>query len=278
MRRWMIMAGAALLAACSATPQGTEPQVLVDRSALTVQEILGDGNDRLDAASLLRRARGALICPRSFRVAFFAGGEGGGCVLLGRDAAGSWSSPAFYGVGAGSIGFQAGIQDSQTLLLLMNERALNAIIDGQFKFGADASLAVAHVGGSVEAATTTALGADILSFSRSRGLFAGLAIEGAVVNAQPAWNSAYYGREVTPRDIVVNMVAHNPAADPLRGALLRFGQGSGARAMPAPAPMADVAPGPQPIVPMSAVPAAPTRRGPVTGGGGVSRAPLAPIR
>lgn len=257
MRRWMMVAGAVLLSACAGSPQGNAPQALVDRSALTVQEILAEENDRLDAASLLRRARGAVVCPRSFRVAFFAGGEGGGCVLLGRDAAGSWSSPAFYAVGSGSLGFQAGIQDSQTLLLLMNERALNAIIEGQFKFGADASLAVAHVGGSVEAATTTALGADILSFSRSRGLFAGLAFEGSVLQPQGQWNAAYYGREATPRQIVVEMTVHNPGADPLRAALLRHGGGAAA----APPPVAGPA-------------AAPARR-PVTGGG-VSRAPLPP--
>lgn len=231
MRLVILAATAALLAACAGgTPSGNAPQSLVDRSALTVQDILSSENDRMDAASVLRRARGALICPQSFRAAFFAGGSGGSCVLVGRDAAGSWSSPAFYGVGAGSIGFQAGIQDSQTLLLLMNDRALHAAIDNQFTLGADASLAIAHLGGSVEGATTTNLGADILAFSRSRGLFAGLALEGQVLTPKPEWNAAYYGREVAARDIVINMSAHNPGADPLRAALLRFGGQSAAAA------------------------------------------------
>lgn len=238
MRFIILAAAAALLSACAGSPAGNAPQSLVDRSALSVQEILSEENDRLDAASVLRRARGAVICPRSFRAAFFAGGSGGNCVLVGRDAAGSWSSPAFYAVGTGSIGFQAGIQDSQTLLLLMNDRALTAIIDRQFKFGADASLAIAHLGGSVEGATTTALGADILSFSRSRGLFAGLALEGSVLNAMPDWNAAYYGREVSTRDIVVSMTAHNPGADPLRAALMRYG------GQPAATPVAAAAPPP----------------------------------
>lgn len=221
------------LSACSGAPTGSAPQALVDRSALTVQEILTEENDRLDAASILRRARGALICPRTFSAAFFAGGEGGDCVLVGRDAAGSWSSPAFFAVGSGSFGLQAGIRDSQTLLLLMSERAMSSVINNNFRFGADASLAVAHVGGSVEAATTTNLGADILAFSRSRGLFAGLSLEGTVMDPRPDWNAAYYGREVTPRDIVVNMAVHNPGADPLRAALMRFG-GQPGPAMPPP--------------------------------------------
>ncbi|MBY0339106.1 MAG: lipid-binding SYLF domain-containing protein, partial [Acetobacteraceae bacterium] len=224
----MFLAGLLLLGACSTTPSRTDPQALVDRSALTVQDLLGEGNDRLDAASLLRRAKGALICPQTFRVSFFAGGEGGACVLVGRDAAGSWSSPAFLGIGAASIGFQFGIQDSQTLMLIMNERALNSVLNDQFRLGADASVAVAHVGGSVEGATTTNLGADIVAFSRNRGLFAGVSIEGTVMNPLPAWNAAYYGREVTARDVIINMAAHNPGADPLRAALLRFGQGEAA--------------------------------------------------
>ncbi len=214
-----------LAAACSHTPQPSDPQALVDRSALAVQELLGDGNDALSAANLLRRAKGAMVCPQTFRAGFFFGGEGGTCVLLGRDAAGSWSSPAFYGVGGGSFGFQAGVQDSQTLLLIMSERALNAVLDSQFRVGADASLAVAHLGGSVEGATTANLGADIIAFSRSRGAFAGLTLEGTLMSSFSEWNRAYYGREVAAREIVVQMAVHNPGADPLRGALLRFGQG-----------------------------------------------------
>ncbi len=263
MRLIILAATAALLSACAGAPTGNAPQTLVDRSALTVQDILSAENDRLDAASVLRRARGAVVCPQSFRAAFFAGGAGGNCVLVGRDAGGSWSSPAFYAVGSGSIGFQAGIQDSQTLLLLMSDRALNAVIDNQFKFGADASLAIAHLGGSVEAATTTNIGADILAFSRSRGLFAGLALEGSVLNSMGEWNAAYYGREVTARDLVQNMAAHNPGADPLRAALIRFG-GQPTAVEPPPRP------------PAAIPPAARTTR-PVTGGG-VSRAPLAPPR
>lgn len=259
--RLIILAALAALSACSGAPTGNAPQALVDRSALTVQEILADGNDRLNAASILRRARGALICPRTFSAAFFAGGEGGDCVLVGRDAAGSWSSPAFYAAGSGSFGLQAGIRDSQTLLLLMSERAMNAVIQSQFRFGADASLAVAHVGGSVEAATTTNLGADILAFSRSRGLFAGISLEGTVMDPRPDWNAAYYGRPVEPRDIVISMAAHNPGADPLRAALMRFG---GTPAAAAPPRMAD---GPPPI---TSTPYRPS------GSGGVGRDSLPP--
>ena len=102
MRRLMMRRLAALglalaaLAGCAGGPPGAgEEQALVDRATLSVQEILGEGNDKMNAQSLLRRARAAIVCPRIFRAGFFFGGEGGGCVLLSRDAAGSWSSPAF---------------------------------------------------------------------------------------------------------------------------------------------------------------------------------------
>jgi hypothetical protein len=178
----------------------------------------------------------------------------------------------------GSFGFQAGIQDSQTLLLLMNDRALNALMDSQFKVGADASLAIANVGGSVEAGATTALGADILAFSRSRGLFAGLALEGSVLTAQSEWNRAYYGREVSPRDIVVAMNAHNPGADPLRAALLRFGQGAGqgSRGAGAARPASEIEPIASPPSGGAVIPAAPTRAGRATGAVGRQALPPPP--
>ncbi|MBV1795997.1 lipid-binding SYLF domain-containing protein [Siccirubricoccus sp. G192] len=256
----------AALGGCAGTPSGGEEQTLVDRATLSVQEILGGGNDQLNATAMLRRARAAMVCPRIFRAGFFFGGEGGGCVLLGRDAAGSWSSPAFYSLGSGSFGLQAGIQDMQVLMLIMNDKALNAVLDSQFKFGADASIAVATVGGSVEAATTAAVGADILVFARARGLYAGLTLEGSLLSARSEWNRAYYGQDVSPRQIVVAMAVHNPGADPLRAVLMRFGSRGGAATAPAFAPAA-AAPGPGPIMPMQAAPS-----------GAVQRSTLPPMR
>jgi len=241
MRRLMMRRLAAMgfaltvLAGCSGTPTAGEEQALVDRATLSVQEILGEGNDRMNATSMLRRARAAVICPRIFRAGFFFGGEGGGCVLVGRDAAGSWSSPAFYTLGSGSFGLQAGIQDLQILMLIMNDKALNAVLDSQMKLGADASLAVASVGGSISGATTAAVGGDIVAFARARGLFAGLTLEGSVLSARSEWNRNYYRQEVGPREIVVAMRAHNPGADPLRAVLMRFGAGGAPAAAAAPA-------------------------------------------
>jgi lipid-binding SYLF domain-containing protein len=212
------------LASCSGTPSQGEEQALVDRSTLTVQEMLGSGNDAMNAASLLRRARGVVVCPQIFRAGlFFAGGEGGGCVLLGRDAAGGWSSPAFYTLGSASFGLVMGVQDAQVIMLIMNDRALNALLDSQFKFGAGAALTVATIGGGVQGSITSAVGADIVAFSRSRGLYGGITLDGSLLTSRGEWNRGYYGREVSGRDIVRAMSVHNPGADPLRAVLMRYG-------------------------------------------------------
>ena len=202
-----------------------EAQALVDNATLAVQEMLttGDPAAIADAQRLLRRARAALVCPRIFRAGFILGGEAGGCVLLARDAAGSWSSPAFYGLASGSLGLQLGVQDMQVLMLVMSDAGLAALMDSQFKLGADASVAVATIGAGLEGSTTSAGGADIVALARTRGLFAGIALEGSLLTNRSEWNRAYYGREASPRQVVVAMQAHNPGADPLRAVLMRFG-------------------------------------------------------
>lgn len=200
----------------------TEQQALVDRATLAVQEVMSD-NDPQAFVRLLKRSRAVLVCPRVFRAGFFVGGEGGGCVLSARDGAGSWSSPAFMALGSGSVGLQIGVSDSQVVMMIVTEKGLNAVLDSQFKFGADAQIAVATVGAGIEGATTAAVGADIVTWSRSRGLFAGAALEGSLLAARSEWNKAYYGRDVSPRQIVIGMEVHNPGADPLRQILMQFG-------------------------------------------------------
>ncbi|MCK8786809.1 lipid-binding SYLF domain-containing protein [Roseomonas sp. NAR14] len=222
-----------------------EQQALVDRATLAVQEMLGYGNDAANAADTLRRARAVMVCPRIFRAGFIFGGEGGDCALLARDANGSWSSPAFYTMGSASIGLTAGIQEMELMMLIMTERGLRAVMDSQFKIGGDASIAVATLGGSVQGATTAAIGADILAYARSRGLFASLSLSGSILSSRSSWNRAYYGKEVGPQQIVIGMEAHNPGADPLRAVLTRYGsRQAAAEARPLlPPPVAGGAPG-----------------------------------
>jgi lipid-binding SYLF domain-containing protein len=189
-----------------------------------------------DPRIMLQRARGVMICPRVFKAGFILGGEGGACVLLARAGNGTWSYPAFYGMGSGSVGFQIGIQDSQFVMLIMTEKGLHAVLDSQFKLGADASLAIATIGAGVQGSTTGALGADIIAFSQSRGLYGGISIEGSLMGVRSESNRAYYGRDLATRQIVIDMQAANPGADPLREVLTRYGASQQAAAPPPPPP------------------------------------------
>jgi lipid-binding SYLF domain-containing protein len=246
-----------LLAPCPAHAQGEE-QTLVDRSTLALQEMMNQSVSE-DPRVMLQRSRGVMICPRVFKAGFILGGEGGACVLLARAGNGTWSYPAFYGMGSGSVGLQIGIQDSQFIMMIMTERGLHAILDSQFKLGADASLAIATIGAGVQGSTTGALGADIIAFSQSRGLFGGISIEGSLMGARSEWNRAYYGRDIGTRQIVIEMQASNPGADPLREVLTRYGTGE-TRQVAAPPPAAYQPPPPAAGTPTQLQPRAPVQQ------------------
>jgi lipid-binding SYLF domain-containing protein len=233
----MLLAAAALavlpwLAPHPAFAQGDE-QTLVDRSTLALQEMMNQTVSQ-DPKVMLQRSRAVMICPRVFKAGFILGGEGGACALLARAANGTWSYPAFYGMGSGSFGLQIGIQDSQFIMLIMTEKGLQAVLDSQFKLGADASIAIATFGAGIQGSTTGALGADIVAFSQARGLFGGISIEGSLMGARSEWNRAYYGRDIGTRQIVIEMQATNPGADPLREVLTRFGTRVAQAAAPPP--------------------------------------------
>ncbi|MBW4022609.1 MAG: lipid-binding SYLF domain-containing protein [Proteobacteria bacterium] len=214
---------APLLASCtSGGPGSGAQQDIVDRSTLALQEILNSTQSR-DVVDTLRSARAVIICPQVFKAGFVIGGSGGNCVLMARAAGGSWSDPAFYKIGSGSFGAQVGIQDAEVMIMIMNDRALNAVMQNHFKIGGDASLAFASVGAGVGGATTTALRADIVSFSRTRGLYAGVSIEGSVLSPDTESDTAYYGQPYNAPQIVVQMMANNPGANPLRATLSRYG-------------------------------------------------------
>jgi lipid-binding SYLF domain-containing protein len=214
-------------------------QELVDRATLAAQEVLS-GKEGHDARALLPRARAVMICPRVFRAGFLFAGEGGGCVLLARGGQGTWSSPAFYSIGSGSVGLQAGVQDAEVMMLILTDNGLRSVLDNQFKVGGNASVALVTIGGGVQGSTTTNLNADIVAFERPRGFFAGFSIEGSVMSADTWGDQVYYNQPVGSVDVVMAMRVNNPAADPLRGVLMRYGSGQSPAAPPAlPPPVAN---------------------------------------
>ena len=168
-------------------------------------------------------ARAVMILPAIVKAGFFFGAEGGSGVLMARNADGTWGYPAFYTLGAASIGLQFGIQDTETILVIRNEGALKSIIKDQGKFGADLGVTFGVVGAGMEASTTTNLRADILAFTNAKvGAFAGASLEGAVLARRRDMNEAFYGQGATPEAIIFGGRYKNPKADPLRSALARF--------------------------------------------------------
>jgi lipid-binding SYLF domain-containing protein len=254
----IVLAAALALVPLAARAQ-LEQQGVVDRATLTVQDLMAEPSGA-DFRSTLKQARAVMICPQVFRAAFIFGGSGGDCVLSARDGAGSWSYPAFYGIGSGSAGLQAGIQDSELLMMILTQKGLAAVMDSQFKLGADASVSIATIGAGVEGATTAGLGADIVVAAKARGLYAGISLQGSVMTTRTSWNRLYYGRDLAARQIVMDMEVRNPGADPLREVLTRYGGSGTAISSAAQMPSAPPSASPDGMSSGSPVPLAPVQQ------------------
>jgi SH3 domain-containing YSC84-like protein 1 len=162
------------------------------------------------------RAKAVLIAPQIVKAGFILGGSGGRAVLIARDPqTGRWMGPAFYNLGAASVGFQAGMSWSESVSLIMTQRGLDSLLSNSFKIGGDASVAAGPVG----AGAKSDLMADIIAFSRSKGIYGGLNLDGSIVSPENSWNDLYYGRSVTPTDIIVRGTVHNQQADALVAAV-----------------------------------------------------------
>lgn len=198
-----------------------EQQVLVAEAKVTVERIKIDPDYEI-VKELLAKSYGAIVFPSLVKVGLIIGGEGGPGVLLRRDfETGRWGYPAFYDLASGSIGFQAGITESEVLLIIMTAKGLELAMNDKVTLGADAKIAVGPIGGGAEAASTTNLDADIYSFAKAEGLFAGVSLEGAVLVPDQDAHEAYYGKRYTARQIVFDEVARNEDADGLRDALVK---------------------------------------------------------
>ncbi len=190
-----------------------EEQATVDHAVGTLQDLRHD-KEFGNARDLLHRARAVLIAPRIFKAGFFFGGEGGRALMMARDASG-WSNPAFYTVGSASFGLQIGAQESEMIMFIMTDRALQALMRNNFKIGANAGIAVATLGSTVEGATTTNAGADIVVWASSSGIYAGISLDGTVIEPNVDANSNFYGRIVTSNDIIIRRDVRSVAAEPL---------------------------------------------------------------
>jgi lipid-binding SYLF domain-containing protein len=226
MRRILMVAVAALALAVPQLARASDEQQAVDDATNAVQRLSTDQGAASSVRDLLHRARGVMIIPTLVKGGFIVGGQGGTGLLLSRDQkTGNWSYPAFYSMGAGSFGLQIGLEVSKIMLIIMNDKALDAMMQDEFKIGAEAGIAVVTLGAGAEASTTAAGGADIYAVAESAGLFGGIAIQGGIVKPRVEQDHAYYGRNVTAQDIVLRRAAKNPGADKLRAELRRVAGG-----------------------------------------------------
>jgi lipid-binding SYLF domain-containing protein len=175
----------------------------IGESANVMKEILGmpDGIPK----DLLNKADCLIIYPSVKKAAFIVGGSYGRGLITcrkGQDFSGSWSAPAMFALEAGSFGFQIGAQATDFVLLVMNESGARSVMSSKVKLGADAAIAAGPKGRDAAAATDIVLKAEILSYSRSQGLFAGVSLEGSTLRSDDGANKALYGREISAKEIV----------------------------------------------------------------------------
>jgi lipid-binding SYLF domain-containing protein len=195
----------------AALAQG-EQQKLVDAADKTLSNFLRDP-DMTWLQQNIGRAKAVMIAPEVVKAGFIFGGSGGRAVTVARDAkTGKWAGPAFYAMATASVGFQAGVSVSEVVTLVMTEKGLNSLLAPSVKLGGDASVAAGPIGAGAKSDVV----ADFVSFSRAKGLYGGLNLDGTVIKPSDDWNEAYYNKKpVLPPDILVRASAHNKGADKL---------------------------------------------------------------
>jgi len=192
---------AGLMAGTSA--QAADPERLLDDATATAGHMSTDPAFE-PARDSFHHAKAVLIIPALVKGGFIFGAEGGDGVLIARDSKGwlGWGSPAFYGLGSASFGLQAGLEKAEIVMLIMSDRALTGITQGDVKLGAGAGLTVVTVGAGAEAATPANLAGDVIVWTSAKGLYGGLTFNGSVLKPMRDWNDQYYGGSPSLHDIL----------------------------------------------------------------------------
>jgi lipid-binding SYLF domain-containing protein len=197
-----------------------EAQSIVDKAKVTFTDLMSDEHYAW-IHGYLKNAKGVIIFPQVLKAGFGVGGSGGTGVLLAQNvASGTWSEPAFYTLGSVTFGFQFGGEAAEIIMLAVNQKAVDSLLSSSVKLGGDVSVAIGPLGtGAKGALTIPEVTADFVSFSKAKGIYGGLNLEGTVIYVREDLNSAYYGRTVTPNDIISRKVAGEPGAVGIRSAL-----------------------------------------------------------
>lgn len=213
--RRLTLALAALLAAGSVMA-GTQEDSRAENGSRVVKQIQSIPEASIPDR-LLEDARGIVVVPDTLKAGFMLGGRRGLGMMAVKNADGTWSNPVFVKLTGASFGLQAGVQSADVILVFRSERGLDNIVNGKFTLGADAGVAAGPVGRNAAAATDGAMKAEIWSWSRARGLFAGVALDGAVLQIDHGANRSAYGRDTTPR-----MIFEGRTQQPASAAITQF--------------------------------------------------------
>jgi lipid-binding SYLF domain-containing protein len=251
--RRLALALAALLAA-NAAIAGAREDVRADDAVRVVRQIQAIPESAIPDR-LLDDARAIVVVPDTIKAGFILGGRRGLGMMAVKSPDGTWSNPVFVKLAGASFGLQAGVQSADVVLVFRGDRGLESLVNGKITLGADAGVAAGPVGRNAAAATDGELKAEIWSWSRARGLFAGVALDGAVLSIDNGANRSAYGEGVTPRMVFEGRAPQAPSSaivafrDALEEATAAARQNRGG---PAPSPVPQPAPAPAAVEPGAA--------------------------
>ena len=201
----------ALMVATSGAFAGDREDVRAGEAVRVVEQIQAIPESAIPDR-LLDEAKAIVVVPDTIKAGFVFGGRRGLGLMSVKTADGTWSNPVFVKLAGASFGLQAGVQSADVILVFRSERGLDSIVNGKVTLGADAGVAAGPVGRNAAAATDGQLKAEIWSWSRARGLFAGIALDGAVLSIDNGANSSTYGNAVTPRAVFEGRAPQAPSA------------------------------------------------------------------
>jgi lipid-binding SYLF domain-containing protein len=208
LRRCSLFALALLLPAMAVHAE--DPPLVRSQNAVRVLREVMQAPDKAIPQDLLKNAKAIAVIPDMVKAGLIFGGRRGEGLISVKGPDGAWSNPSFITLTGGSVGFQAGVSSTDVILVFRTQRGVDSIVNGKFTMGADAAAAAGPVGRTATAATDAQMKAEIYSYSRSRGLFAGVALDGSVLRIDYDANAAIYGAGVTPRRIFEGGVGNVP--------------------------------------------------------------------
>ena len=194
--------------AATASSSNSDQINLLNRATTTAQHMKADPAFG-QARNMIANAKGVLIVPSLVKGGFIFGAEGGSGVLLAKNGS-NWSAPAFYTLTSGSFGLQIGLEQAEVVMILMTDRAIDQVKNGDFKVGAGGAITVVTLSSGAQAAT-----GDVVLWQSGTGAYGGVTLNGSVVKPRDEWNTAFYGRPTPVGDILANKVS-NPQSNQLQ--------------------------------------------------------------